>query len=556
MNEKRDQVAKQIKQMTCAQAIVECMKREGISKVFCVPGESYLPLLDALYDEESIDLISCRHEGGAAFMAEGYAKASLTPGVVMATRGVGGNNLGIGIHTAYQDSTPLVVFLGQVSTKFRGREGFQEIDLDRYFQHIAKWTVEIHDPERIVELVTRAFRIARSGRPGPVVVSLPEDVLPVHVEIPFGPVSNIPKPAPSKHELNIFAKMLSQAQKPLIIAGGGVKQAKAEHLLQTFAEKLNLPVLASFRRHDVFPNNHPLYVGHLGLGTAKEILNTVHEADLIIAMGTRLSEVTTQDYSIINFEKKLIHIDIDFDTLGKVFPPDLGIVADMKEALHLLCELKIDPTWKSWVECRRKAYEFTSKLEIKASSDINCQVISLLMEKLPRDALLTNDAGNFAGWLHKYYSFCERHTYIGPTSGAMGYGMPAALGAKLAHPDKTVVSLSGDGGFMMTIQEIETAVRYKIPIIALVFNNQMYGTIRMHQEIHFPERVIATDLGHVSFKDVAIHMGADGYLVETAEAFAKALELALQANTISVIEILMEREKISVTSTIEQLRNQ
>src|SRR5690606_22656165 len=255
------------------------------------------------------------------------------------------------------------------------------------------------------------------------------------------------------------------------------------------------------RRHDVFPNNHPLYVGHLGLGTAKEILNTVHEADLIIAMGTRLSEVTTQDYSIINFEKKLIHIDIDFDTLGKVFPPDLGIVADMKEALHLLCELKIDPTWKSWVESRRKAYEFTSKLEIKASSDINCQVISLLMEKLPRDALLTNDAGNFAGWLHKYYSFCERHTYIGPTSGAMGYGMPAALGAKLAHPDKTVVSLSGDGGFMMTIQEIETAVRYKIPIIALVFNNQMYGTIRMHQEIHFPERVIATDLGHVSFKD-------------------------------------------------------
>lgn len=543
------------KQGTSAQAIVECMKREGITKVFCVPGESYLPLLDALYDEKSIELISCRHEGGAAFMAEGYAKATHKPGVVMATRGVGGNNLGIGIHTAFQDSTPLVVFLGQVSTKFRGREGFQEIDLDEYFKHIAKWTVEIHDPERTVELVTRAFRIAQSGRPGPVVVSLPEDILPAKINMQFGPQTYIPKPAPSRKEIDEFARLLSQAQKPLIIAGGGIKQASAEDLLVNFAEKNHLPVIASFRRHDAFPNNHQLYVGHLGLGTAKGILETVQEADLIIAMGTRLSEVTTQDYSIIDSEKKLIHIDIDFDTIGKVFPPDLGIVADIKEALNLLCEVEIKPQWVNWVDERREAFEVCSKIDIENSSDLNLHVISLLKEMLPKDALLTNDAGNFAGWLHRFYRFREKHTYIGPTSGAMGYGMPAALGAKLAFPDKTVVSLSGDGGFMMTIQEIETAVRYKIPIIALVFNNRMYGTIRMHQEIHYPERVIGTDLGPVSFKDLAIHMGANGYAVETPEQFSKALNLALQGDKISVIEILTNPEQISVTSTIEQIRN-
>ncbi|NCU18457.1 thiamine pyrophosphate-binding protein [Pallidibacillus pasinlerensis] len=543
------------KQGTSAQAIVECMKREGITKVFCVPGESYLPLLDALYDEDSIELISCRHEGGAAFMAEGYAKASLKPGVVMATRGVGGNNLGIGIHTAYQDSTPLVVFLGQVSTKFRGREGFQEIDLDEYFKHIAKWTVEIHDPERTVELVTRAFRIAQSGRPGPVVVSLPEDVLPEKINIQFGPHINIPKPAPSKNEITQFVTLLSQAKKPLIIAGGGVKQAEAEDLLLSFAEKNNLPVLASFRRHDVFPNHHPQYVGHLGLGTPKDILDTVRQSDLIIALGTRLSEVTTQDYSIIPIEKKLIHIDIDFETIGKVFPPELGIVADLKEALRLLIHFEFTPSWGKWVKTRRTAYENSSKLDVNIASDLNRHIISILQEKLPKNVLLTNDAGNFAGWLHRYYRFREKHTYIGPTSGAMGYGMPAALGAKLAYPDKTVVSLSGDGGFMMTIQEIETAVRYKIPIIALVFNNQMYGTIRMHQEIHYPERVIGTDLGPVSFKDLAIHMGANGYVVETPEQFSKALKLALQGDKISVIEILTNPEQISVTSTIEQISN-
>lgn len=540
--------------LTAAQAIVACIQREEIKKVFCVPGESYLPVLDAIYDEQSIQLISARHEGGAAFMAEGYAKATLKPGVVFATRAVGGSNLAIGIHTAYQDSTPMVVFLGQVSSKFLRREGFQEVDVESYFRPIAKWVIEITEPARIPELVGRAFRVSQTGRPGPVVVSLPEDILPIKTETEFGPVLTIPSPAPAEFEIEQVAKILNQAKKPLIIAGGGIKQAKAEDLLIDFAEKYSFPVLASFRRHDCFPNDNGHYVGHLGLGTADGILQTVKEADIILALGTRLSEVTTQDYSIISSDKKLVHIDIDYDTIGKVYAPELGIVADMREALKQLIGMKLNVIWKDWTLERRQVYENSSNLVIAEHDGINKKVMAILKDTLPADTIITNDAGNFAGWLHTYYPFKEKHTYIGPTSGAMGYGMPAALGAKLAFPEKLVVSLSGDGGFLMTVQEIESAVRYQIPVICLVFNNNMYGTIRMHQEIHYPKKVIGTSLGHISFKDLAISMGADGYQVKTAEEFSIALNQAMVKQMITVIEIITEKEQISVTATIEELR--
>ncbi|WP_421904494.1 thiamine pyrophosphate-dependent enzyme [Oceanobacillus halophilus] len=541
--------------LTTARAIVECIKRERVRHVFCVPGESYLPVLDAFYDESSIELISARHESGAGFMAEGYAKASFTPGVVFATRGVGASNLAIAIHTAYQDSTPMVVFLGQVSSKFRGREGFQEVDLDQYLQPISKWAVELRDPERTPELVQRAFRIAKSGRPGPVVISLPEDVLPEEAVMQFAPVTPVPRPAPSNKEINRVKELLLYVKKPLIIAGGGVKSAHAEDVLVSFAEKWGIPVMAAFRRQDVFPNDHPLYVGHLGLGTPKEILQTVREADTILAIGTRLSEVTTQDYSIITADKKLIHMDISYETIGKVFAPDVGIVADIREALALLNRNTSPKSgWQKWVEDKRKAFELVSDLKVSDNDSIHKHVISILEEKLSNDSLLTNDAGNFAGWLHRYYPFRKKHTYIGPTSGAMGYGMPAALGAKLALPKKQVVSLSGDGGFIMTAQDLETAVRYNIPVICLVFNNSMYGTIRMHQEIHFPKKVIGTDLGSVSFKDLAGSMGVDAFQVATSDAFKKALDDALKRKGPVVIEILTDKEQISVSSTISQIR--
>lgn len=541
--------------LTGARAIVECLKREQVEKVFCVPGESYLPVMDAIYDEASIDLIANRHEGGAAFMAEGYAKASGKPGVVMATRGVGASNLAIGVHTAYQDSTPMIVLLGQVHSKFRGREGFQEVDLDQFFSHMAKWTVEIRDAERIPELLQRAFRTAQTGRPGPVVVSLPEDVLTEEKMMTFGPPVKKTRPRPSSLEIEEAAELLKTAERPLVIAGGGVKWAEAEESLMKFAEAFDLPVMISFRRHDVFPNNHRLYAGHLGLGTNPNLIQTVREADLIIAFGTRLSEVTTQDYTLISPEQKLIHADIEPAVIGKIYPPDLGIAADAAETLKALMNMNIQPVWKDWARSRRNAYEQVSLAPVQSNDPINRHVIDLLQKHLSSDAILTNDAGNFAGWLHSFYQFTKENTYIGPTSGAMGYGMPAAIGAKLANPEKTVVSLSGDGGFFMTVQELETAVRYNIPVISIVFNNQMYGTIRMHQEIHFPEKVIGTDLGKVEFSDLAKSVGADGYSINHPEEFEYVLVKALKEKRPCVIEVKTDPEQISVNSTIKDLRS-
>ncbi len=535
-----------------AKAIVECMKRESVSHVFCVPGESYLPVLDAIHDEESIALISARHEGGASFMAEGYAKASGKPGVVMATRGVGGSNLTIGVHTAYQDSTPMVVFLGQVHRDFRGREGFQEIDLDQYFSHIAKWTVEIQDAKRVPELVQRAFRIAQTGRPGPVVLSLPEDMLLEKAEMTFAKPVQKPAPRPSVKEIEAIESLLHEAERPLIIAGGGVQRSRAELSLWGFAKTYEIPVMAAFRRHDVFPNDDEHYVGHLGLGAHPNLLKTVEKADTILAFGTRLSEVTTQGYSIIKYDHKLIHVDIDYESIGKVFAPDVGVVADLKESLQALSKINVTTRWSEWRKERRRAYEDATAID---KGSFNQNVMATMQELLPQDAILTNDAGNFAGWMHAFYQFRKRNTYVGPTSGAMGYGMPAALGAKLARPERTVISLSGDGGFMMTMQELETAVRCNIPIISLVFNNQMYGTIRMHQEIHYPYKTIGTDLGSVQFSKVAIGMGARGFYVRTIEEFEEALTEAVNGGVAAVIEIESDPEQISVSSTIQQVRD-
>ncbi len=538
--------------MTSAQAIVKCIKLENIQKVFCVPGESYLPVMDAIYDETSIELISSRHEGGASFMAEGFAKASGKPGVVLATRGVGGSNLTIGVHTAYQDSTPMVVFLGQVHSLFRGREGFQEVELEDFFAPIAKWTVEIKHPSRVPELVQRAFRIAKTGRPGPVVVSLPEDLLNEKAEMTFKKPAVRPRPCPSHDEVKEMELLLQNSERPVVIAGGGVKCAGAENELTEFAEKFNLPVVSAFRRHDVFPNQNRLYAGHLGLGVKPQITETVKKADVVVALGTRLSEVTTQDYSILNNGQSLVHIDIDYETLGKVYPPDIGIIADVKEALQCLMALKLRAGWQLWTEQCRSAYVQTLHPQKKQT---NYNIISTLQKHLPADAVVTNDAGNFAGWLHTYFQFNQKQTYVGPTSGAMGYGMPAAVGVKLATPDRTVVSISGDGGFMMTMQELETAVRYKVPIISIVFNNQMYGTIRMHQEIHFPYKIIGTLLGYVPFYRLAQDLGAEGFYVKTPEEFETVLIKALSSEGPVVIEIEYKREDISVSSTIEQIRN-
>lgn len=540
--------------MTAAQAIVESLKREQVRNVFCVPGESYLAILNALYDVREINVISARHESGAAFMAEGYAKTSGEPGVVLATRGVGATNLSIGVHTAYQDSTPMIVLLGQVNHTFRGREAFQEVDLDRFFGHIAKWAVEINDPKRIPEMMQKAFHISRSGRPGPVVISLPEDVLQMCATMQFGFVSERPKPAPSSIEGRKFQEILEQAKRPLIIAGGGVKRSNAEEELLAFAELFNIPVMTSFRRHDVFPNDHPLYAGHLGIGISEKVREMIKTVDVLLVFGTRLSEVTTQAYTLIQPKQKLIHVDISYESIGNVYPPILGIVADIKEALKQFSHLDISKNFKTWAKDCHQIYQ--QVLQHADDRTINRQVIELLKETLPHDAILTNDAGNFAAWLHTFYSFQEKKTYVGPTSGAMGYGMPAALGAKLANRDRLVVSLSGDGGFMMTAQELETAVRYELPIISLVFNNRMYGTIRMHQEIHYPEKVIGTDLGDVSFVQLAKSLGAEGFFAQTLQDVKQSLQKAISLQKPTVIEIFTDQEYITVGQTITDLQDQ
>src|SRR5690625_2807632 len=541
--------------LTGGEGIVESLKREGVEKVFTVPGESFLPVLDAIHDAESIELITTRHEGGAAFMAEGYGKASGKPGVVMATRGVGATNLSIGIHTAKQDSTPMIVLLGQVHSKVRGREGFQEVDLDEMFKHLAKWTFEIKDSERVPEIMHRAFRIAQSGRPGPVVIALPEDMLVEKSEMTFKTPFHKSKPRPPKDELNNIYEMLNDAKQPVIIAGGGVKLSSSEDLLKQFAEKNNIPVLAAFRRHDVFPHSHPLFCGHLGLGTSPKVKQTAEDADVIIAIGTRFSEITTQDYTLIHNEHKLIHIDIEGTEIGKVYSPDIGVLADANEALKELNKLEINQNWQSWATERRQAYEEIVSKPIEENAPINRHIIALMEKHLPKDTIITNDAGNFAGWLHSFYQFNETNTYVGPTSRALGYGLPAAIGAKLGQKDRIVVSLSGEGGYMTTVQELETAARHNIPVISIVFNNQMYGTIRMHQEKHYPHRVVGTDLGDVRFSDLANSLGAIGYHVNDISEFELALIEAMKNEKPSVIEVMTDPEQISVSATINELRN-
>lgn len=545
------------KRITVAEEMVHRLRKEGINYCFCVPGESYLPLLDALHNDDEMKLISTRHEGGAAFMAEAYAKCTQKPGVVLATRGVGASNLAIGVHTAYQDSTPMIVILGQVHRKVLGKEGFQEIDLPKYFEPIAKWTIEITDPERISEIMAKAVRIALSGRPGPVVISIPEDVFNKEIEPTTNHIKfNRSTPQPSQNELKRVMKLLKSARAPLLIAGGGIKSAHAEKELREFSEIVKLPVFVSFRRHDIFPHNHEHFSGHLGLSKSNHTEKIFTDADVIIALGTRLSEVTTKNYSLINSRHKIIHIDIDDRILGKSFEPEIGIVADAKEALQSFTKMAFDPPWKTWTNKVRQSFESERRTIAKvAESTFNTFVIKTLEEKLPKDSLLTNDAGNFASWLHEFYTFQLPHTYVGPTSGAMGYGLPAAIGSKIAYPHKKVVALAGDGGFMMTAQEIETAVRYHIPVICLVFNNRMYGTIRMHQEIHYPNRVIGTDLGEISFSQLAESMGALGFTVETKEQFTAAFEHALKADKVTVIEIITDREQINVQQTIHDIRN-
>lgn len=547
--------------MNAAEAIVEVMLREEVEKAFCVPGESYLNLLDAIKNQPKIELISGRHEGGISFMTEGYAKASGKVGVCMATRGPGATNLSIGLHTAKQDSTPVVAFIGQVEREFRGREGFQEINLAEYFSQLVKWTVELTDPSRTVEIVQRAFHVAKTGRPGPVLVSLPQDVLDEMADVQLQKSTIFSQPRAESTAVFEAKKLLESADRPAIIAGGGITSTKSAKQLIELAEKLHAPVITAFRRFDAFPNDHSHYVGALGLGTSEYIVDLVQDSDVVLALGTRFSQITTQNYTLISPGTKLIHIDISAEELNKVYPADLGAVSDVKQFMtDLIMALDggtqhSDPRNKRLIEARSK-YEQISSVPDETNTefvDLGI-VISHVMSAVPKETMITSDAGNFFGWLSRYYKFTEEGTYIGPTSGAMGYGLPAAIGAKIAHPDQTVIAFCGDGGFMMTSQELETAVRNNVPVIAIIANNNMYGTIRMHQEKHFPRRVIGTNLTNPNFRELIEAMGGHGELVLKNEGFPSALQRAMDSGKPSVIEVRTDPEQITVSKTIGDLR--
>ncbi|VEF46269.1 acetolactate synthase large subunit, biosynthetic type [Bacillus freudenreichii] len=540
------------------QIVVEVMKKEGVKKAFCVPGESYLGVIDALYEHSDIELISTRHEGGASFMADAYAKASGQVGVCMATRGPGATNLSIGLHTAMQDSTPLVALIGQVERPFKGKEAFQEVDFTSYFSHLCKWAVEIESVERIPELLHRAFYTARSGRPGPVVVSLPHDMLEDTMDYVEGTVYDYSVPEAGEEAVEKVLEKLNAAKQPIIIAGGGVTATNSSKELAQFAELVNVPVATSFRRFDAFPNDHAHYAGWLGFGSDQKLLNYIKDADVVLSIGSRFSQVTTQDYTLIGDQAEIIQVDIDSGTIGKAYPAALGIVSDAKKFLQRCLQqakhVKNEEREEQVKKCN-EAYLLSStppeRTEDAEYAEMNSVIADFLAET-QEDTIVTSDAGNFFGWVSKYYRFSNGNRYIGPTSGAMGYGMPGAIGAKVACPDKKVVSFSGDGGFMMTMQEMETAVRYNIPVVAIVVNNNMYGTIRAHQEKQFPNRVMATRLTNPNFAEMAKLFGCHGEQVVSNDEFLPALQRAFDSGKPALIEVVTDPELLSASHAIKE----
>ena len=534
-------------------AAVELLAEAGVRRFYTVPGESFLEVLDAVERHPELSLISTRHEGGAAFMAEADAKLTGVPAVAMATRGVGATNLAIGVHTAHQDSTPMVVLLGQVETALLGREAFQEVDLVAFYAPITKWAATLHRADRVAEFVERGLRIATSGRPGPVMLALPADVL--GEEIPDQPhtgVARPPRPAPGPEDIRRLARRLSEARRPVVIAGEGAGHARDE--LLSFAEAFNVGVYAAFRRQDVFPNEHPLYLGHLTLATPPDTLRALNEADLVLVVGCRLDEVTTQSYEAPRRDQAVIQIDVDPGEVGAIFPVERGVVADSRDALSALAARATSPRpARDWTAAHQAYLDSSSIPAGRTANGIDpSRVIAALREVLPEAAILANDAGNFASFLHRYWRYNHPLTQLAPANGAMGYGVPAAVAAKLAAPERRVVAVVGDGGFLMTGQELETAVRYGAQITVVVFRNGMHGTIAMHQAQDLG-RTAGIEIGEVDLASYARSLGAEGYTVRDTDDLVPALESAIGSDTVALVDVVTDPDLISPSARLSEL---
>ena len=543
-----------------AQVLVDQLVVHGTDTVFCVPGESYLSVLNAFYDAHSIQLIVTRHEAGACNMADAYGKLTGKPGICFVTRGPGASHASIGVHTAMQDSTPLVLFIGQVQRNSVEREAFQEIDYRQMFGAIAKWVVQIDDAHRIPEFVARAFRTATSGRPGPVVIALPEDMLLDEVSIEDTPRYEVTQAYPSPSQLEQFGVLLAQAKRPLVIVGGSTWSFEATQLLEQFATCHNLPVCSAFRSQDYFDNKHPLYAGHVGLAINPKLATRVREADLLIVLGDRLSEATSDTYRLVASpvpNQRLIHVHPDALEIGKVFQPTLGIASGMWQCLQAVASLPActaQSNWEEWVNGARQDYEAHVRPTPSQQRIDLAQVINTLRQVLPNDAIICNGAGNYTAWLHRYFMYRCYRTQLAPVNGAMGYSVPAAVAAKVVHPGRVVVAVAGDGCFMMSAQELATARLYNLNPVFIVVNNGIFGTIRMHQERDYPGRVVGTTLANPDFVALAKSYGAHAERVEAIDDFRPALERALRQPVASVIEVVTDPEVISPTTTIKALR--
>jgi len=540
--------------------LINQLEAHGASAAFTVPGESFLAALDGLHDSNRIRTVICRQEGGAAMMAEAHAKMTGRPGVCFVTRGPGAANAMSGLHIAQQDSTPLVTLVGMPGADFEDREAFQEIEIKQLFGSFVKWSAVIRSTERIPEYVSRAFHVAQSGRPGPVVLGLPEDMLSAATEALDAQNANPADPAPNPVDMAALAAQLAKAERPMMIVGGPGWSDEIQNGTETFAARFDMPVAAAFRYQDYIDNRHPNYVGHAGIGLDAKLASAIKDADLLMVIGARLGEMTTSGYSLLNIPnpaQTLVHVHPSPDELGSVYRADIAINSSAGNFVRALGGLSA-PNNIPWSERTRalRSSQEQSWQPLETPGDVQlAQVIRTTSEMLPEDAIVCNGAGNYAAFLHRYFQYKGYRTQLAPTSGSMGYGLPAAIGAKIAHPQRTVVAFAGDGCFMMTGQELATVAQYGLGIVMVVVNNGMFGTIRMHQERHYPERVSGTTLMNPDFAAYAKAFGINGMSVTRTAEFQPALAEALASNQATLIEVKTDPEAITARQTLTEIRN-
>jgi acetolactate synthase-1/2/3 large subunit len=551
---------------TGGRMVVDSLLAEGVRMVSTVPGESFLPVLDSLYDADTINLVATRHEEGAGFVAEGYAKACGEVGVAMATRGVGVTNMSIALHTARQDSTPMVALIGQVPISNKYREAFQEIDQVRFLSPLVKWAIEIPSADRVPELMQQAFRVARSERPGPVVVALPEDVLYDSAE-PGAPRPSIrPRPPrPSRAALDEVHALIREASNPLVLVGREVLATDSVDLVRRWSEALDLPVMTAFRRFDAFPNDHANYVGNISLGTPDAALDPIEEADLVVGIGIRFTEITTKNYRYPKPSTRLVHVSGSPEVAGVWGHDVVPVVADVRAFLEDSLAIydgssspgspsgSAGPNGRHTARYRKTFQRLAEYDAVPAGMDgVNISgVVRSISKRVPRDSAIVTDAGNFSVWVSRYYPFVEPLTHFGPISGAMGYGLPASLGVSLANRDRLVFNFVGDGGFAMTMNELAVAKEHNLPVVSLVFVNGMYGTIRTHQEKHYPGRPVGTDLCNPSFAAIGKAFGIDAFEVRNNAQFDSVLDDLVASPRPAVVEIFEGEERLTAWGNLK-----